>query len=214
MPGTNNSWQFGMLIELYLALLNEGSDLAYRTIAGKSGKEFVKIPLNEKIAQECDHVYTETNERYVINAIKHIKGGATQHQKFMLGVLGSDQTVHKEVVESIVKEMGYSRETAMTIINIVIWADQHNLIKFTGDFLRMHNKGQTVDNDGKPIDLKDPAVSLWFNMIVDKTFVGRMIKPAFDIYNQCIGKLSIEQVDVENQNNAADDNKEIDIDFL
>ena len=213
-PGTNNSWQFGMLIELYLALLNEGSDLAYRTIAGKSGKEFVKIPLNEKIAQECDHVYTETNERYVINAIKHIKGGATQHQKFMLGVLGSDQTVHKEVVESIVKEMGYSRETAMTIINIAIWADQHNLIKLTGDFLRMHNKGQTVDNDGKPIDLKDPAVSLWFNMIVDKTFVGRMIKPAFDIYNQCIGKLSIEQADVENQNNAADDNKEIDIDFL
>lgn len=212
-PGTNNSWQFGMLIELYLALLNEDSDLAYRAISGKTGKEFVKIPLNDKLAQECDHVYTETNERYVINAIKHIKGGATQHQKFMLGTLGSDQTVHKEVVEAIVNEMGYSRETAMTIINIAIWADQHNLIKLTGDFLRMHNKGQTVDKNGEPIDLKDPEVSKWFNLIVDKTFVGKMIKPAFDVYNQCIGQLSIEEVDTSSENNVTEA-KEIDIDFL
>lgn len=214
MPGTNNSWQFGMLIELYLALLNEDSDLAYRAIPGKTGKEFVKIHLNEKLAQECDHVYTETNERYVINAIKHIKGGATQHQKFMLGTLGSDQTVHKEVVEAIVNEMGYSRETAMTIINIAIWADQHNLIKLTGDFLRMHNKGQTVDNNGEPIDLKDPEISKWFNLIVEKTFVGKMIKPAFDVYNQCIGQFDIEQKASDSQNNVAEDKEDIDIDFL
>lgn len=213
MPGTNNSWQFGMLIELYLALLNEDSDLAYRAISGKTGKEFVKIPLNDKLAQECDHVYTETNERYVINAIKHIKGGATQHQKFILSTLGSDQTVHKEVVEAIVNKMGYSRETAMTIINIAIWADQHNLIKLTGDFLRMHNKGQTIDNNGEPIDLKDSEVSKWFNLIVDKTFVGKMIKPAFDVYNQCIGQLGIEEVDSSPKNNVTEA-KEIDIDFL
>ena len=109
--------------------------------------------------------------------------------------------------------MGYSRETAMTIINIAIWADQHNLIKLTGDFLRMHNKGQTVDNNGEPIDLKDPEVSKWFNLIVDKTFVGKMIKPAFDVYNQCIGQLGIEEVDSNSENNVTEA-KEIDIDFL
>lgn len=206
MPGTNNSWQFGMLIELYLALLEENSELANRAISGKTGKEFVKISLSEQSAQECDHVYTETNERYVINAIKHIKGGATQHQKFMLSTLGADQKAHKEVIETITKEMGYSRQTAMNIVNIAIWAEQHNLIKLSGDFLRMHNKGQTVDNLGVAIDLKDPEISKWFNLIVEKTFIGSMIKPVFDIYNQCIGQLAIETQEQvkEEENNDLD----------
>lgn len=206
MPGTNNSWQFGMLIELYLALLEENSELANRAISGKTGKEFVKISLSEQSAQECDHVYTETNERYVINAIKHIKGGATQHQKFMLSTLGTDQKAHKEVIETITKEMGYSRQTAMNIVNIAIWAEQHNLIKLSGDFLRMHNKGQTVDNLGVAIDLKDPEISKWFNLIVEKTFIGSMIKPVFDIYNQCIGQLAIETQEQvkEEENNDLD----------
>lgn len=206
MPGTNNSWQFGMLIELYLALLEENSEFANRAISGKTGKEFVKISLSEQSAQECDHVYTETNERYVINAIKHIKGGATQYQKFMLSTLGADQKAHKEVVETITKEIGYSRQTAMNIVNIAIWAEQHNLIKLSGDFIRMHNKGQTVDNSGVAIDLKDPEISKWFNLIVEKTFIGSMIKPVFDIYNQCIGQLAIEAQEQvkEEENNDLD----------
>mgnify|MGYP000860526307 FL=1 len=120
----------------------------------------------------------------------------------MLSTLGADQKAHKEVVETITKEMGYSRQTAMNIVNIAIWAEQHNLIKLSGDFLRMHNKGQTVDNSGVAIDLKDPEISKWFNLIVEKTFVGSMIKPVFDIYNQCIGQLAIEaQEEVKEEEN-------------
>ena len=130
----------------------------------------------------------------------------------MLATGGTDQKVHKEVVEAITSEMSYSRETAMTIINIAIWAEQHNLIKLTGDFLRMHNKGQTVDNSGVAIDLKDPEISKWFNLIVKHTFVGSMIKPAFDIYNQCIGELAIEETETDLENNGEED--EVDIDFL
>ena len=76
----------------------------------------------------------------------------------------------------------------------------------------MHNKGQTVDNSGVAIDLKDPEISKWFNLIVKHTFVGSMIKPAFDIYNQCIGELAIEETETDLENNAEED--EVDIDFL
>ena len=70
----------------------------------------------------------------------------------------------------------------------------------------MHNKGQVVDNSGVAIDLKDPEISKWFNLIVEKTFIGSMIKPVFDIYNQCIGQLAIEAQEQvkEEENNDLD----------
>lgn len=180
-PGTNQAWVFGMIAELYNGLRKQQSEDA--RLAFRDGKF---LSLTDAEFQAADHIYTETVERYVINAIKHIMGGAMQHEKFLLKNLGENKGNLQNVVKTITNEMHYTKREAMTIITLAIWANTNELIELASAFLKMHNKGE-VD----AVDLNNPETFKWFELLVEHSFFGKMIKPVFEIHKIAEGLIDI-----------------------
>lgn len=188
-PGTNNAWEAGMLFELYYGMLQENHPDTVVKWAGNNSK--LRIQLTKSLLSSIDHISTQANEVFVINAIKHTIGGAMQYQKFMLGTIGKNTKSNDEVVKSIVNELGYSRTEALRIVQLATWATQNGALDNIKAFLRMFNKGERERFDGRVVSFNDEETFKWFELIVKHTFFGSMIKPVFDIYKQSIGLMDV-----------------------
>ena len=110
-----------------------------------------------------------------------------QHEKFLLKNLGENKGNLQNVVKTITNEMHYTKREAMTIITLAIWANMNELINLASSFLKMHNKGE-VD----AVDLNNPETFKWFELLVEHSFFGRMIKPVFEIHKIAEGLIDID----------------------
>ena len=180
-PGTNDAWVFYMLVQLYYGLACDNDPKSY---VPWERKRKVQLRIKEEDLSTYDHIYTMVLENRVINAIKHVSGGASSHAVFYLKNMTKDDKSVKKVIESIENDLGYSREIAVSICRIVNWAVNTNALEMCNKFLRMHNKGALVD-------LGDADIQMWFKHIVDYTFFGGMLSPIFTIYGQSQGLIPL-----------------------
>ena len=178
-PATNAAWCFDMIVETYLGLYKDRSPDALVPFGDKKRR----IRMSDDLAHSLGHIYTETVERYVINAIKHIIGGSRRHEIFMLANIARNDKRNEDVVRTINQEMGYDRTEAITILQLVYWAKQNGLLENVNAFLRLYNKGQLYNTKGKKIELKDEETFKWFSLLVKYSYFGSMLSPVFNIYN-------------------------------
>ena len=178
-PATNAAWCFDMIVETYLGLYKDRSPDALVPFGDKKRR----IRMSDDLAHSLGHIYTETVERYVINAIKHIIGGSRRHEIFMLDNIARNDKRNEDVVRTINQEMGYDRTEAITILQLVYWAKQNGLLENVNAFLRLYNKGQLYNTKGKKIELKDEETFKWFSLLVKYSYFGSMLSPVFNIYN-------------------------------
>lgn len=191
-PGTNNAWVAGMCFELYYGMLKDKHPDVYVPWS-KDVKKAIKLDWDT--LSSIDHITTQANEVYVINAIKHIIGGALGYEEFMMKNIGSSDKAIKSVTNKIVNKMGYSKEEATKIIQLSVWAKENGSLDMMNAFLRMFNKGETERFDGRVLSFDDPEVYKWFELIVKHTFFGRMVAPVFNIYKQANGFMEVEGTD-------------------
>ena len=118
-PGTNDAWVFYMLVQLYYRLACNNDPKSY---VPWERKRKVQLRIKEEDLSTYDHIYTMVLENRVINAIKHVSGGASSHAVFYLKNMTKDDKSVKKVIESIENDLGYSREVAVSICRIVNWA--------------------------------------------------------------------------------------------
>lgn len=178
-PATNAAWCFDMIVETYLGLYKDHSPDALIQFGDKKRR----IRMSDDLAHSLGHIYTETVERYVINAIKHIIGGSRRHEIFMLDNIARNDKRNEDVVRTINQEMGYDRTEAITILQLVYWAKQAGLLENVNAFLRLYNKGQLYNTKGKRIELKNEDTFKWFSLLVKYSYFGSMLSPIFNIYN-------------------------------
>ena len=168
-----------MIVETYLGLYKDHSPDALIQFGDKKRR----IRMSDDLAHSLGHIYTETVERYVINAIKHIIGGSRRHEIFMLDNIARNDKRNEDVVKTINQEMGYDRTEAITILQLVYWAKQVGLLENVNAFLRLYNKGQLYNTKGKKIELKNEDTFEWFSLLVKYSYFGSMLSPVFNIYN-------------------------------
>ena len=166
---TNDCWIVYMLAQIYTGLK-------------KDGREETKLQFNRNevmtLTTECmqiiDYTYIRLIEEGVVNAIKHVENGAMGFQKYYLSSISNPQSDKKIIVNELVSKFDMSREEAITLLKLIVWAGETGYLTACKKFLQMHNKGVVCE---------DKAITSLFPDIVNYTFLGNMFKNFYNINN-------------------------------
>ena len=169
---TNDTWVMYMILQIYLALLAEKSELANMPFADKR-----PIQLTEEKARLFDFTYTQLLESKVVNAIKHVSNGSLGFQKYQLNAFGDPKHDKKIVLKELQEELGLSRKDAIDLISLIIWAHESGYLKACKSFLSMHNKG---------VIEQDEEVFAMFEDVVKYTFVGSLFKEFYEVNKEIL----------------------------
>ena len=166
---THSNWTLQTLAEIYKQECDAG-----KVIDPNNPFNGNTLSITQDEINEICYVYSRLVQDFVIRGIKHNDGGSDGFKRFLLANMITSQYRDK-VMKFFRDKLGLNPKVINQFFAMIAWGEATEVTQSIMQFISLHNKGK----ESKSLPNLDN-----FDLIVKRTFYGRLVSDLYEIRNE------------------------------